>query len=67
MGRSLGASIPTRLLIKKAKNSFTIPQHCTISGNRIYIPKFKEGIKVREHRKVKGIVKSMTISFLSDG
>ena len=52
---------------KKAKNSFTVPQHCTISGNRIYIPKFKEGIKVKEHRKVKGIVKSMTISLTPSG
>ena len=52
---------------KKAKNSFTVPQHCTISGGRIYIPKFKEGIKVREHRKVRGIVKSMTISLTPAG
>ena len=52
---------------KKAKNSFTVPQYCTISGNRIYIPKFKEGIKVRGHRKVKGIVKSMTISLTPAG
>ncbi len=52
---------------KKAKNSFTIPQHCTIEGNRIYIPKFKEGIRVKEHRKVKGIVKSMTITLTPSG
>ena len=52
---------------KKAKNSFTVPQHCTIEGNRIYIPKFKEGIKVKEHRKVKGIIKSMTISLTPSG
>lgn len=52
---------------KKAKNSFSIPQNCTISDGRIYIPKFKEGIKVREHRKVKGIVKSMTISLTPSG
>lgn len=52
---------------KKTKNSFTIPQHCTISGNRIYIPKFKEGIKVKEHCKVKGIIKSMTISLTPSG
>lgn len=52
---------------KKAKNSFSIPQHCTISDGRIYIPKFKEGIKVKEHRKVKGIIKSMTISLTPSG
>ena len=52
---------------KKAKNSFSIPQHCTISDGRIYIPKFKEGIKVKEHRKVKGNIKSMTISLTPSG
>ena len=52
---------------KKAKNSFSVPQNCTISGGRIYIPKFKEGIKVKEHRKVKGIIKSMTISLTPSG
>ena len=52
---------------KKAKNSFSVPQHCTISDGRIYIPKFKEGIKVKEHCKVKGIIKSMTISLTPSG
>lgn len=52
---------------KKAKNSFSVPQNCTISDGRIYIPKFKEGIKVKEHRKVKGIIKSMTISLTPSG
>lgn len=52
---------------KKAKNSFSIPQNCTISDGRIYIPKFKEGFKVKEHRKVKGIIKSMTISLTPAG
>ena len=52
---------------KKNKNSFTIPQNCTISNSKIYIPKFKEGIKVREHRKVRGTIKSMTISLTPCG
>lgn len=52
---------------KKVKNSFCVPQNCSVSDNRIYIPKFKEGIKVKEHRKVKGIVKSMTISLTPTG
>ena len=52
---------------KKNKNSFSVPQNCSLSGGRIYIPKFKEGIKVKEHRKVKGLVKQMTISLTPTG
>lgn len=52
---------------KKNKNSFSVPQNCSLSDGRIYIPKFKEGIKVKEHRKVKGAVKQMTISLTPTG
>lgn len=52
---------------KKNKNSFSVPQNCTLNDGRIYIPKFKEGIKVKEHRKVKGIIKQMTISLMPTG
>ena len=52
---------------KKNKNSFSVPQNCSLSSGRIYIPKFKEGIRIKEHRKVKGIVKSMTISLTPTG
>lgn len=52
---------------KKVKNSFCVPQNCSLSNGRIYIPKFKEGIKVKEHRKVKGLVKQMTISLTPTG
>lgn len=52
---------------KKNKNSFSVPQNCTLNDGRIYIPKFKEGIKVKEHRKVKGIIKQMTISLTPTG
>lgn len=52
---------------KKNKNSFSVPQNCSLSNGRIYIPKFKEGIKVKEHRKVKGLVKQMTISLTPTG
>ena len=52
---------------KKNKNSFSVPQNCSLSSGRIYIPKFKEGIKVKEHRKVKGLVKQMTISLTPTG
>jgi len=47
---------------KKGKQSFRIPQRFRVEGNRIYLPKFKEGIKTIVHRKVKGNIKYATIS-----
>lgn len=47
---------------KKSKNSFTIPQNVKIIGKKLYIPKFKEGIKLNSHRNIKGTVKKCTIS-----
>ena len=52
---------------RKNKNSFSVPQNCSLSDGRIYIPKFKEGIKVKEHRKVKGVARQMTISLTPTG
>ena len=37
---------------KHRKQSFTIPQNFKIENNKIVFPKFKDGIKVKEHRKV---------------
>lgn len=49
--------------LKKHKNTFTIPQFGRLENNRIYIPKFKEGIKVKlDKRKVKGKIGKMCIS-----
>ena len=47
---------------KDGANSFNIPQHFKIKGNRIYIPKFKEGIPFIKHRLIKGKIRSATIS-----
>jgi len=47
---------------RKRGGSFSVPQFCTLQDGYVHIPKFREGLKVKEHRKVKGIVKSMTIS-----
>lgn len=52
---------------KKSKNSFSIPQNCSVDDFKIYIPKFKEGISYFKDRKVKGVVKSMTISLTPTG
>lgn len=47
---------------KKRKNTFTIPQSGKIENGKIIIPKFKEGIKVKLHREVKGKIGKMSIT-----
>ena len=56
-----------RFKVKKHGGSFTIPQHCSIENGRIYIPKFKQGIKIKEHRAFQGNVRNMTISVTPSG
>lgn len=52
---------------RKRGGSFTVPQFCYLENGYVHIPKFKEGLKVKEHRKVKGAVRSMTISITPTG
>ena len=47
---------------KHSKNSFTIPQYAYVAGNRLFIRKFKEGIKCHVHREINGEVGKVTIS-----
>jgi putative transposase len=47
---------------KDAKQSFTIPQHFALKDKKIYFPKFREGIKVKEHRKLEGKFVVATLS-----
>ena len=47
---------------RKYKNTFTIPQFGKLENNKIYVPKFKEGIKVNLHREVKGEIGKMSIT-----
>jgi putative transposase len=47
---------------KYARQSFTIPQHFKLKNNKIYFPKFKDGIKVKEHRKLEGKFVAATLS-----
>lgn len=55
-----------RFKSKKSRQSFCIPQHLSIKNNRLYIPKFKDGIKINLHRNLVGdfvtasIVKTVT-------
>ena len=57
-----------RFKAKKSGGSFHIPQSCSIGNGKIYIPKFKDGIKIVEHRSFKGgEVRNMTISVTPSG
>lgn len=47
---------------KDSKQSFTVPQSFQLKNNKIYIPKFKEGIKVKEHKKLEGKFVVATLS-----
>lgn len=52
---------------KHSKNSFTVPQSASFAGGRLFIPKFKEGIKCRVHREIKGEIGKVTISKTPSG
>jgi putative transposase len=47
---------------KKNKQSFRIPQFVTIEDGRIHFPKFKEGIRIDQHREVEGEINNATIT-----
>ena len=44
------------------KQSFHIPQNIYFEEAKLSIPKFREGIKIKLHRAIKGDIKSATIS-----
>ena len=52
---------------KKARNSFSVPQFVELKEGKVYFPKFKEGIKMRQHRPLHGKIKSATISLTTTG
>src|SRR5690606_34561464 len=45
-----------------SRGSFSVPQSVIIEGDRLIIPKFKEGIEIVLHRHIKGSTKSATVS-----
>lgn len=47
--------------------SFNVPQNVIISNNKLIIPKFKEGIKIKLHRDLVGDIKQCTVSYTSTG
>ena len=52
---------------KHSKNSFTVPQAASVVGGRLFIHKFKEGIKCRVHREIKGKIGKVTITKTQSG
>jgi putative transposase len=51
---------------KRHSNSFRIPQFVSIQNDKLIIPKFREGIKLIEHRELEGEIKFATISHNPD-
>lgn len=47
---------------KNNNQSFTVPQHIKVKENRVYFPKFNEGIRFKKHRNINGTIKHITIS-----
>ena len=47
---------------RKHKNTFTVPQFGKLEDGKIILPKFKEGIKVKLHREVRGKIGKMSIT-----
>jgi len=52
---------------RKNKQSFTVPQNVKVEENKLYIRKFKEGIKIKLHREINGKIKSATITKTASG
>lgn len=52
---------------KKSGNSFSVPQFVELKDGKVHFPKFKDGIKVRQHRQVEGKINSATISLTTTG
>ena len=47
---------------RRSKNSFKVPQAINIKNNKIYIPKFREGIQFIQHRELQGEIRNCTFS-----
>jgi putative transposase len=55
------ASLP-KFKKKSNKGSFSIPQKVSVKNNKLFIPKFIEGISIILHRPLKGTIRQATIS-----
>ena len=56
-----------RFKSKRHKNAFRAPQFVSLVADRLHIPKFKSGLKVKVHRPLEGRIRHCTISKTSSG
>ena len=47
---------------RKYKNTFIVPQFGKLENNKIFLPKFKDGIKIELHREVNGEISKMNVT-----
>jgi len=47
---------------KRSKNSFKVPQYVRLDSNKIFVPKFKSGIKIRKFREFTGDIRQCTFT-----
>lgn len=57
-----GQNHPPKFKRKFDVGSFNVPQNVLLEGDKLIIPKFKSGIDVVLHRKIKGEIRQATIS-----
>jgi len=46
---------------RNSKQSFRVPQFVKVEDGRLFFPKFKEGIKIDQHRTIEGKIQNATI------
>ena len=56
-----------RFKSKKHGGSFAVPQSFKVNDNKIFIPKFKKGIKFVKSQEIKGELRNITISVTPGG
>ena len=61
------ASFPKFKSKKTHRFSFRVPQFIKLKDNRLFIRKFKDGIKVKQHREILGTIKNATIKLNPSG
>ena len=61
------ANFPKFKSKKTHKFSFRVPQFVKLENNRLFITKFKKGIKVKPHREIIGTIKNATITLNPSG
>ena len=52
---------------KKHGCSFAVPQKFKVENNKLFIPKFREGIKLIEDRKLEGNLRNITVTITPSG